>query len=321
LSEPAGDVAIDASRPRSTAALLAMVLAAIGICAALVALGTWQLQRRAWKLDLIQRVDERVHAPALAAPGPGLWPQLSAARDEYRHVRASGTYLYGRQTFVQASTEWGSGFWVLTPLQMPDGAVLLINRGFVLAEQREPAARAPGMPRADRATPIDAIPNSDAGAGADAGPVAVTGLLRMSEPGGSLLRHNDPAAGRWYSRDVAAIAAARGLNTVAPYFVDADADTPVAALADAGAVPVAGLTVIAFPNNHLAYAITWYTLALMVLGAAATLLHSEYRLGRLAPLGRARPPDSLDSAPDRAPDPAPDHAPGRAASAKPGANA
>jgi surfeit locus 1 family protein len=91
--------------------------------------------------------------------------------------------------------------------------------------------------------------------------VSVTGLLRMPEPGGAFLRRNEPSADRWYSRDVEAIAAARKLGPVAPYFIDADRSA-----ADAGdpAAPVGGLTVIAFPNNHLIYAITWYTLALMI---------------------------------------------------------
>ena len=91
-----------------------------------------------------------------------------------------------------------------------------------------------------------------------AGETTVTGLLRITEPGGMLLRSNDPAAERWFSRDVEAIAAARGLTDVAPYFIDADAAS------DGPGWPVGGLTVIKFHNNHLVYALTWYGLALMV---------------------------------------------------------
>ena len=79
----------------------------------------------------------------------------------------------------------------------------------------------------------------------------------------AFLRANDPAAGRWYSRDVAAIAWARGLSEVAPYFIDADAAS------EPGGIPVGGLTVVVFHNNHLVYAITWYVLAAMAAGAAA----------------------------------------------------
>ena len=89
----------------------------------------------------------------------------------------------------------------------------------------------------------------------------MTGLLRLSEPGGGFLRSNDPRADRWYSRDVAAIAARRGLGTTVPYFIDADAADTVRS------GPVGGLTVVRFPNNHLAYAITWFILALMGVGS------------------------------------------------------
>ena len=90
----------------------------------------------------------------------------------------------------------------------------------------------------------------------------MTGLLRMSEPGGAFLRVNDPASDRWFSRDVAAIAASRGLDKVAPYFIDAER-----APGESG-LPVAGLTVIAFSNNHLVYALTWGALALMAAAGA-----------------------------------------------------
>lgn len=219
----------------------ALLLGAAGLAfAGFVALGTWQLERRAWKLDLIERVEQRVHAPAAPAPGPAQWPQVSAASDEYRHVRLSGTFLHDRETLVQAVTDLGSGFWVLTPLRMADGSTVLVNRGFVPPEVRERSARSASEP---------------------AGETTVTGLLRITEPGGGFLRKNDPAGDRWYSRDVQAIAAARGLERVAPYFVDAAATVP-------RTWPAGGLTVIAFHNNHFVYALTWYALALMAAGAA-----------------------------------------------------
>ncbi len=95
-----------------------------------------------------------------------------------------------------------------------------------------------------------------------AGEVTVTGLLRLSEPKGGFLRSNDPAAGRWYSRDVEAIARDKSLGDTEPYFIDADAT------ANPGGYPVGGLTVVQFRNSHLSYAITWFALALLALGAA-----------------------------------------------------
>ena len=176
----------------------------------------------------------------MAAPGPDRWTGISPAADEYRRVTASGDWLEDRPTLVQAVTELGGGYWVMTPLVRDDGTTILVNRGFVPATARDPASRQPRSP----------------------GAVTITGLLRMSEPGGGFLRANDPESDRWYSRDVPAIAASRGLNNVAPYFIDAER-VP----GDDG-LPVAGLTVISFSNNHLVYALTWGVLALMAAAGA-----------------------------------------------------
>lgn len=220
--------------------------------AGLVSLGTWQLQRRSWKLDLIERVETRVHAAPVPAPGRRSWPDVTAS-DEYRRVRLDGVFLNAQETLVQAVTVHGPGFWVLTPLRATDDGTVLINRGFVPSERSDPDARREGQ---------------------IIGPTSVVGLLRLTEPGGGFLRANDPANGRWYSRDVAAIAAAQGLTNVAPYFIDADA-TP-----NAGGLPIGGLTVIQFRNNHLVYALTWYALALMLAGFCMWRLLGGWNVGR-----------------------------------------
>jgi surfeit locus 1 family protein len=230
------------SRPRSLSRLILLAVCAVLTFAGFAALGTWQLYRLQWKLALIERVAQRVHAIPVPAPEPAQWPYVTAESDEYRHVRVTGFFLHDRTTLVQASTELGSGYWVLTPMRVNDGSVVLVNRGFI------PAGGSRNKPEI----------------GADDEEVStVTGLLRMTEPGGGFLRRNDPTGDRWYSRDVQAIAAAHKLSAVAPYFVDADrTESPPPA-----GTPVGGLTVVAFHNNHLIYALTWYALALMVAGA------------------------------------------------------
>lgn len=230
---------------RSRFALAAITVTGLILVAVLAALGTWQVHRRTWKHALIARVEARVHAAPVEPPGPGAWDRLTADADAYRRVRTRGHFRNDRETLVQAVTDLGAGFWVLTPLERADGTTILVNRGFVPGDRRDPTARADGQ--------VD-------------GEAGVTGLLRLTEPGGAFLRSNAPEAGRWYSRDVAGIAAARGLGPVAPYFIDADA-TP-----NPGGWPVGGLTIVYFPDNHLVYAITWYVLALMVLGAVGYTL-------------------------------------------------
>jgi surfeit locus 1 family protein len=227
---------------------LLLVFAAL-VFSIFAALGTWQIERRHWKLDLIARVNQRVHADAVAAPSTDQWRQLNAPNDEYRRIRVIGTFMPEHNTLVQAVTALGSGFWVLTPLRLTDGTAVMVNRGFISAEAKQTAAVA----RVDDTTTSN-----------------VTGLLRMTQPGGAFLHQNDPINNRWYSRDVFAIAAAKGLTQVAPYFVDADASlipTIKTSASNPDLVPIGGLTVITFHNNHLVYALTWYTLATMVAGA------------------------------------------------------
>ena len=239
-----------APRRRPVAALLLLGLVGLAGAGGFAALGAWQLERRAWKLDLIARVEQRVHAAPVAAPAAmaGDGTAGDGTADEYRRVRASGHFLHDRETLVQAVTALGGGYWVVTPLRTAAGVTVLINRGFVTPDRRDPASRAAGR--------VD-------------GETAVTGLMRRTEPGGGFLRANDPGAGRWHSRDVAAIAAARGLPAAAPYFIDADAT------ANPGGWPVGGLTVIDFPNHHLVYALTWFALGLMAIGGMAVLLRSQ----------------------------------------------
>lgn len=226
---------------KSHLALRAFLLfAALGF----FALGSWQIQRLFWKLDLIARVDARVHADAVPPPPKGEWGALQPTEIEYRHVALTGTFDHARETLVQAVTERGAGFWVITPLAQADGTTVLVNRGFVPPDRRDPQSRAEGQ--------VD-------------GETTISGLLRLSEPGGAFLRSNDPAKGNWYSRDVAAIAEDKRLSDTAPYFVDADAK------ANAGGLPVGGLTVIQFRNSHLVYAFTWFALAVMAIVATVMI--------------------------------------------------
>ncbi len=202
-----------------------------------VALGAWQVQRLGWKRDLIARVDARLQAPPIEAPGVARFDPLE---HEYRRVTLRGRFLNDRETLVQATTKLGGGYWVLTPFVVEDGLTVLVNRGFVESSRRDVR----DWVRID-------------------GPTTVRGLVRVSEPDGGFLRDNRPGDDRWYSRDVDAIARARDLDRVAPYFVDADGAESLASTA-----PTGGLTVVRFRNNHLQYALTWFALAALLAVAA-----------------------------------------------------
>ncbi|WP_420145131.1 SURF1 family protein [Sphingobium sp.] len=214
---------------RSPAFTIGLSLIALILFCGFGALGAWQVYRLGWKRDLIARVDARIHAAPVAPPA------AATKADEYRRVALTGTFQHDKAALTQAVTIYGPGFWVLTPLRSDDGTVTLINRGFV--------------------------PSRTAVYDRPSGPMRITGLLRLTEPGGGFLRSNDPAADRWHSRDVAAIAKARGLGRTRGYFIDAER-TP-----SPTGYPIGGLTVVQFPNNHLQYAITWFILAAMTVGA------------------------------------------------------
>ncbi|CAN7679672.1 SURF1 family protein [Mesorhizobium sp. LjRoot246] len=237
---------------RSPASRFLLVL--LGLLGALVflSLGIWQLERRVWKLDLIARVDQRIHAPVVDAPGPGSWDDMTAAGYEYSHLRLAGRFLGGPNTLVQAVTALGGGYWVLTPMRTDRGFVVLVNRGFIPQERKaEFEQESSGF----------------------ASSTVIDGLLRMSEPGGGFLRNNDAAGNRWYSRDVGAIAATRGLADAAPYFVDAEAS-------GIDSWPRGGLTVVTFRNSHLVYALTWFTLAAMLaIALAAPMIGGRWQQG------------------------------------------
>lgn len=242
----------EARGPRSTAKLVLLLAFALVAGAGFFALGVWQVHRLAWKEALIARVERNVHGTPVPAPGPAQWHAITPD-DEYRRVRAHGRFDYAHEVQVAATTDLGAGYWVLTPLRTGEGAWLLVNRGFVPSELRTKVPRGPAEGE-------------------------VVGLLRFSEPGGRFLRANVPADGRWYSRDVASIAAAQGLmGAVAPYFID-----EVATPESATRWPRPGLTVIQFRNDHLVYAITWFALAAMMAAAFGYVLLDDRRRHRLA---------------------------------------
>ncbi len=218
-----------------------LVIAAIAL---FTGLGMWQVQRLVWKTDLIARVNARVHAPAVAAPAASA--VVSQKADEYRHVTLRGRFLNMDESQVYTVSDYGPGYWVMTPLQRDDGTIVYVNRGFVAMDKRDPATRAAGNPQDE---------------------VTVTGLLRIPETKGWLFSQaNDPAHDTWYHRDIAAMAQARHVGPVAGYFVDADA-TP-----NPGGSPKGGLTVISFPNSHLMYAFTWFAMALGLAGVSIWLV-------------------------------------------------
>ncbi|HLW92441.1 MAG TPA: SURF1 family protein [Roseiarcus sp.] len=218
---------------------------ALGL-AILIALGVWQLHRLKWKEALIAEVSARVGAPPVAAPEEAEWASLDPANYEYRHVRVSGAYDFAHQVLVFRALEnprgryGGPGYLVMTPLRLASGPIIIVNRGFIPSDEKGAYATPP--------------------AEKEGGAVEVVGLMRASEPRNWFTPADDPGRGEWFTRDPKAIAAAMKLAPVAPFTIDADAGP------DPSALPEGGETILAFPNNHLSYAITWFGIAIALAG-------------------------------------------------------
>jgi surfeit locus 1 family protein len=206
---------------------------ALGALVVLLGLGTWQIERLIWKEGLIARRQAAVTAPPVALP-----PSLADAQAlEYHHVAATGRFLNDREIDLGATSEDGHpGYQIITPLTLADGRVLLVERGFVPQERRDPSSRAPGELE---------------------GEVTVTGLLRLAPLGKPhwFVPDNNAERNYWFYVDIPAMSAAARVENVLPFYVDADA-TP-----NPGGLPEGGQTRLDLPNNHLQYAITWYLLA------------------------------------------------------------
>ncbi|HEX4617530.1 MAG TPA: SURF1 family protein [Stellaceae bacterium] len=198
-----------------------------------LALGAWQVERLFWKQDLIAQRQAAVAAAPAAVP-----KGLAEARDmEFHHVSDQGVFLNDKEIFLGATSEGGGqGYQILTPLLEPRGRAVFVNRGYIPAELRDPARRA---------------------AGQIAGTVRVQGLLRLPPAGRPnwFLPDNRPDLNYWFWVDLPAMSAADKLDRVAPFYIDADA-TP-----NPGGWPKGGVTRLTLPNNHLQYAITWFSLA------------------------------------------------------------
>lgn len=217
--------------------LLAPVLFALAATALLLSLGIWQLHRLQWKEALIARIAERTTASPQPLPDPAAWRSLHPASYEYEHVTVRGRFDNSKEVrvfYTAGPGNDGPGYLLLTPLQLPSGAIVIVNRGFVPSALATPSAR----PQSE----ID-------------GEVTVTGLMRAPQPRNLFTPADDPARGLYFSRDPKPIAAHFGLTRVAPFIIDADRT------ATAGGWPKGGLTTINIPNNHMEYALTWFGLA------------------------------------------------------------
>jgi len=229
-------------RPGAWRSLIAPGLASLIALAILLGLGVWQVERKAWKEGLIARIVSQSKAEPVGPPATAAWDPVA---DEFRHVRVAGHFLNDKETLVHGLAAGETpgralqGYYVITPLVRDQGGTVLVNRGFVPTELKQPDDRKDGL--------IE-------------GETTVTGILRATEPRAMFVPEPDPARGEWFNRDVPGIAAARHLTDVAPYLIEADA------VPGQTTWPRGGQLRVDLPNNHLQYAFTWFGIAACLVG-------------------------------------------------------
>ena len=215
-----------------------MTVACALLFALLCWLGSWQLGRLHWKLGLIRMVDRQIHMRPIDLNPPGML--YEEWETNYVHVTVKGRFDNSKETYLfQSSVSGDPGYHVLAPLTAPDGRVYLVDRGFVPKEKLAPATRQTGQLT---------------------GEVRVTGIWRWPEGKGAFTPAADVAHRVWFWHDLAAIEAYDHIHLFQPGVIEADAAP------NPGGWPKGGQTVVSFRNQHLSYAVTWFGLAVGLLG-------------------------------------------------------
>jgi surfeit locus 1 family protein len=250
-------------RRRQPRSWLGLIVPALIVFAGLIALGTWQLERKAWKEALIETLTARLAAPPGPLPPPQAWAALGAADAEYRRVSFGVIFTGGTAALVYAAPSAfrpdvsGPGFWVMAPARLAGGNVVVVNRGFIPA-----AAAADFEQAAEKTRGTDTVA---------AATIEVVGAVRWPDATHWYTPKNDTAHNLWFVRDPAVIAAAKGWGPVAPFYVEQESPVPESGW------PQPGKLVVRLPNNHLQYAVTWYGLALVLVVVFAFYARSSSR--------------------------------------------
>lgn len=214
-----------------------MTLWAVPALLVLVALGVWQVQRLHEKEQLLMTIAERMQAPDM--PVEDIL-RLPLAEMEWRRVRAQGRFLHDKEAYVYATEfDLGLGVHVLTPLALDGDGIVLVDRGFVPLASRAPETRAAGQVEGD---------------------AAISGIVRLEGERNSFTPPADEGQRTWYSRDIQGIARFLGVALRAPIVIVADQP------ANPGGLPRFPGYRVDIPNNHLQYAVTWFGLALTLVG-------------------------------------------------------
>jgi len=217
-----------------------------------IGLGVWQLQRRAAKHALIAALTDRVASAPVPLPPPTEWRTLTPERDEFRRVSFTASYaklpdamVYSAGSAVREDVS-GPGTWAFLPSRLASGEIVVIDAGFVANTMQERS-----------------IQDRQVGKLATGEPVTLTGYLRFPEAAGALTAAENRDKRLWFTRDHLAMAKALGWGDVAPFYIDLEAPVP-----DNG-IPKPGPLSPHLRDEHMQYALTWFSLAAALMIAFA----------------------------------------------------
>ena len=218
--------------------------------AVLIMLGLWQLDRLAWKTELIDSFNDRANAAAVAPPDPS----ADLSRFEFQNLELNGRFLHDKELYLTGRTyEGNAGFHVVTPFQTVSGQLLLVNRGWVSEAYREPKTRL-----------FSVKPEQ----------ISLRAVLRLPQEKGYFVPENDPANGFWFTLKPEEMAAFLALDgAITTYYADQVRTSKVLTL------PIAAETRIEVRNTHLNYALTWFGVALSLIGVYIAYHVNAGRLG------------------------------------------
>jgi len=225
-------------------------MVAVPALVTLLALGTWQLQRLQWKNDLISSFEARSAADPI---NPPLSIKM-APEEEFKRLALVGHFVHDKEIYLTGRTyEGNAGFHVVTPFVLVDGRTILVNRGWVSESYRDRATRKFSLVE---------------------GEVSVDAILRLPNKKGYFVPENDPVAGFWFTLVPAEMVQHLGIQDAAitTYYADALRASKVVTL------PIGAKTELNLRNAHLSYALTWYGIALALIGVYGAF---HYQAGRL----------------------------------------
>lgn len=236
----------------------------LAVVALFIGLGVWQLQRRVEKHALIAALTERLAAPPSVLPPPAQWSALTPEQDEFRRVRLTavnidfdlGGRVYSSGSAVREDVS-GPGKWDFVPVLLRSDEIVAVNIGFardLTQKNRSDEARYTRF--------VFRFPNE------------LTGYIRFPESTGILTPTANIEQRLWFARDHLAMARALGWErdgkTIAPFYVDLESPELVP-----GVKP--GPLHVHLKDDHMQYAITWFTLAGAVVIAFAVWLRAQRR--------------------------------------------